>query len=913
MENEIIPEQLCRLDFRFVKIKPKEKIPFELEWTTKNNYSYNQVELTKHLIEGGNHGVVCGYGGLIVVDSDTKELNEAMKKLPETFTVKTGNPDPNRFHYYFICHDCKESFVITKNKIHYGEVQSTGRQVVGVGSTHPSGGLYLIANNKDTATITFQQLKEVIKDLVSENKFTEKLIVAVIPTAKTIPENIKELIKSGCEEGRRNFNTWLTVKELYKLGYDPEIISEKALEFNKNCRLPRDFREVELHINYLLRNAQRYLNDKISVEEIEGIMEQQILEPATAPTTEEVEILISDLSAEHIGKRVIVEGRVSGEITQLAIPKKVKCFACGNEVELEPYQAIFKESFKCDNEIQYEDDKSKTKIKKCNNMMSIIEYSNYSILFVQNLLEQITGFDKRFYKPMKIYVINQVPPSAKKVRIIGTVISDPKKAISIISNSVEPLEIEFINFMITEEDKQNWIKYFVNNNLDLRLQIAPDMVGRPLIQESRLLVLHSPAEIFDIDGKKIRGCLKEVLIGDTKTYKSESMRDTTISYYHFGDYIIAESGSRAGITYTIDIDNKAIIWGALPLNDLGYVCIDGLQRLHSDEMGEFREALEQQRVIVRRSQSGEALARTRITVALNPNKSKPINQYILKCLSLLDTYIFNEPANLTRWDIFLVFADDDVSKSLIAERKRTERPIPDDIFKRHVYWVWSRKPEQIEYTDEANKKIIEKSKEIMEKYSIASLPCIHNGFRDLLTRIAVAHACLNHSTDETHEKVIVNKTHVEKAVEFYEKMLEPLEIGKYKLTEEGKLELTDNEFTEICKTLDENDYKILEAIKMQSKSSGILATELDVSDSTIKRSYTTLNRFGLIKATTGKGVELTVRGIKFLRMIASSGKSGIVSKNDTKSAKVSKNDTLTPESVDTRNLKKYSEYENKEV
>jgi len=267
---------------------------------------------------------------------------------------------------------------------------------------------------------------------------------------------------------------------------------------------------------------------------------------------------------------------------------------------------------------------------------------------------------------------------------------------------------------------------------------------------------------------------------------------------------------------------------------------------------------------------------------------------------LLDTYIFNEPANLTRWDIFLVFADDDVPKNLIAERKRIERPIQDDIFKRHVYWVWSRKPEQIEYTDKAKEIIIEESKEMMEKYSIASLPCVHNGFRDLLTRIAVAYACLKHSTNETHERVIINKTHVEKAVEFYGKMLESLEIEKYKLTEEGKLELTDNEFTEICKTLDENDYKILESIKMQSKSSGILATELEVSDSTIKRSYTTLNRFGLIKTTTGKGVELTVRGIKFLRMIALSGKSVIVSKsdtnNDSESEIVSKNDTMTPES-----------------
>jgi len=440
------------------------------------------------------------------------------------------------------------------------------------------------------------------------------------------------------------------------------------------------------------------------------------------------------------------------------------------------------------------------------------------------------------------------------------------------------------------------MKYFTNNNIEnLRWQIAPDMVGRPLVQESRLLVLHSPPEIPDINKMKvIRGALREFLFGDTKTYKSESVKDTCF-HFHFGDYVVAESASRAGITYTIDTDKKIIIWGVLVLNDLGYVAIDGMQKMFSEEMGELREALESGRVIVRRSQSGDALARVRITGVANPHK--PMDQYLWPCLALKDIRIFENEPDLTRWDIFLPFATRDVPPEEIAKRSIRERPIPENIFKRHVYWVWSRKPEQIEYTEEAKEEIIKNAEEIMSNYSIASLPIVHLGFRDTLTRLSVAFACLMHSVDETHEKLIVKKEHVEKARDFYERMLELLKLREYKLAEEGKLEISESEFAEIIAELDEIALKILDEIKISSATAEALASKLGVSENTIKRRYKVLKRWQLIQSSP-KGISLSPRGVLLLRYITSSGIT--VSKNDTVTlSMVSKNDTVIPHSAHT--------------
>jgi hypothetical protein len=592
-------------------------------------------------------------------------------------------------------------------------------------------------------------------------------------------------------------------------------------------------------------------------------------------------VVVSGLAASHVGKDVIVYARVVGEITQLAIPKIVKCPICNNTLEIDPQTAIFSKDVVCKHETEKGD------IKLYNIQLiepNIIERIDYSILFVQNLLEQITGFDKRFYTKKKIHVIGIVPPNAKQIRIKGKVIVAPNKEICILATEVNPIETEIDSFVITEQDKENWIKYFRNNNHEtLRNQIAPDMVGRSLVQDSILITLHSLPEIKDVNNKTIKGIIRGVFCGDTKCYKSESLKDITINYYRLGDYIVAESASRAGITYTIDTDARSIIWGVLVLNDLGFVAIDGFQRMYSDEVGELREALESGKIIVARSVSGEAFARTRIITAMNP--FKPLNQSLFRCMSLRDNFVFKNEPDLTRWDFFIPFGTEDVDSELITGRVIAERPIPKDVFMRHVYWVWSRKADDIEYSAEARQLIIERSKEIIKKYSIASLPIVHNGFRDILTKASAAIAALRHSTDESHEKVIVRSEHVQEAVDFYYRMFEDLQLEDYKFAEEGKLKLTETEFTEIAKELGDREYQILDSIKMETKSSSVLAEELGVAIRTIKDSYAVLSRHNLVSTKQKIGVAITPRGITFLKILLKqggiSGNSAIVQKSCT--------------------------------
>lgn len=593
-------------------------------------------------------------------------------------------------------------------------------------------------------------------------------------------------------------------------------------------------------------------------------------------------IKLSELNAHLINKLVSIDCQITGEQIQKAIPEiiEITCETC-NEVKYfnsmdNPANFIadretktilneLKNSFMCKCvHAEVEDGEEKPKPYK---VAKIKSYIDFSVLFVRDTLDRESLTAVKRYEAKKVYVVNQTLPNAKTINLKGKVFIEPKtKNISIICDSIQHLENQIEDFKITEEFKENSRKFFSSNE-DMHKQINPDIVGksRTIAKQSVIFQLHSPCKIYDITRKKlIRGGLNIIFYGDTKCAKSEIAKDVTQrGSMPIGEYTICETGGRTGFLYTIDRDKGSLIWGSLALNDMGLVILDGLQSMHSEELGEFREAIEQQEIIVRRSITGDALARTRILGSLNPNK--PMTNYIYKCQGLQDTYVFAKSPEFTRWDLFVPFSQRDVSGKEIAHRQPEEKPIPEDIFIQHIYWVWSRKPEQIIYTESAVKKINDYSEQFIESYSLETLPIVHNGIRDILTRLSVSMACQMHSTDETHEKVIVETEHVEKAVKWYKEILEMLELSRYKQDTEGKSELTDNDCIAISKELGDIEWKILEEIKYESKSSSQLSEILELVPKTIKEHYKPLQKHGLIEASTGKGVNLSIKGVKFVR------------------------------------------------
>ena len=165
--NWILPVQLRSDSFGFVKLKAKSKMPFERDWQNKP-YPYGEIQSWLKR-QGSNYGVLGGCGDLIVIDADTECLDKVVKdKLPDTFTVRTPKQG---HHYYFICKDINNKIVLSKDGEHFGEIISSGSQVVGAGSIHPDTGTpYVVDRDVEITEISRDEIFTSLQDYIpSEN------------------------------------------------------------------------------------------------------------------------------------------------------------------------------------------------------------------------------------------------------------------------------------------------------------------------------------------------------------------------------------------------------------------------------------------------------------------------------------------------------------------------------------------------------------------------------------------------------------------------------------------------------------------------------------------------------------------------------------------------------------------------
>ena len=133
-----IPENLIArlqpLGPHFIRVAKRGKEPIDKDWPRKPLFA-DDPKLQAWLREGGNYGVVGGFG-LVIVDIDLPELKEIVReRLPPTFTVQS--PGSGGWHLYYLCSLERPIRLRDKDGENIGDIQGSGKMVVGPGSIHP--------------------------------------------------------------------------------------------------------------------------------------------------------------------------------------------------------------------------------------------------------------------------------------------------------------------------------------------------------------------------------------------------------------------------------------------------------------------------------------------------------------------------------------------------------------------------------------------------------------------------------------------------------------------------------------------------------------------------------------------------------------------------------------------------------
>ena len=183
-----IPSNLKSGDFRFVLIKDKNKAPFEKSWQKTANYTHDHTKLQQHLNNGGNYGVLGGYGNLLIIDFDDKDFQDKyLPQLPTTFMVQTGS---GGVHLYYICDNPTSFKILNHTQETLADIQGKGKQVVGPSSIHPNGSTYKVINDVPMANITLDFIRVLFANYIKDTKIIGNQNRTVNPITERIRESV---------------------------------------------------------------------------------------------------------------------------------------------------------------------------------------------------------------------------------------------------------------------------------------------------------------------------------------------------------------------------------------------------------------------------------------------------------------------------------------------------------------------------------------------------------------------------------------------------------------------------------------------------------------------------------------------------------------------------------------------------
>jgi len=394
-----------------------------------------------------------------------------------------------------------------------------------------------------------------------------------------------------------------------------------------------------------------------------------------------------------------------------------------------------------------------------------------------------------------------------------------------------------------------------------------------------LLTTHSILNFKFNESPINKGWLDIMVIGDTGQGKSRQV-EKLLESIGLGLLMTGSAANRVGILYSLDtvIEGKRLLrWGAIPLNDGRLVIIDEFQKIPASQIEEFSSCRSSGLLKVDRSVKGEHKARVRLVLLANPVTNEPMSDQVYGVVVLK----FQRPADIRRLDVAIFVAKDDLdTKDVVYKLKNERSKIPQaingELLKQSLLWAWTRKPEDVIFTSEASAEIMQQAKDLVGKYEVSDIPLVSTDVHEKLARLSVAIASLLHSTDDSHEKVIVRPEHVLYVVEKLHDVYthKNCQLDKYAASLNERETLTDEEYVEIVQEIvdkiQSETYKgatinILKAILMNDfLKLGELGDKFSYGAKVIRDRLGILEKRNMLSMTS-KGYKKTKKAVIFLK------------------------------------------------
>lgn len=417
---------------------------------------------------------------------------------------------------------------------------------------------------------------------------------------------------------------------------------------------------------------------------------------------------------------------------------------------------------------------------KCGKLMSEVEtHQSVEVLFARPSVDHSAGTsDAADYKTIKLTSVGRHDTMPNNtVEVVGALHPDPRRQLNeFLAWDLRRLETSLDRFEPSPADVK-LLKRFQPRRRQRPLKKLGEIsramsehvthiYGRPEMHALMDLVLHSVLS-FNFNGKRMtRGWLEGLVIGDTRTGKSEAA-NKLLEHYGAGEMINCESASFAGVVGGLQqygsTKEWSVTWGAIPLNDRRAVVLDEVSGLDPEEIGQMSDVRSSGLAKLTKIVQEVAFARTRLLWLGNPRNARMRDfTYGVQAINPL----IGNAEDVARFDIAMSLAAGEVPLSQInAEHAQSSTKYTAEACHAVLRWAWSRRPEQVEWAEGAEARVRELASDMAARYT-EDPPLVQGAnVREKIARVAVAMAARLYSTRDG-ETVWVSKEHVEDSVTF---------------------------------------------------------------------------------------------------------------------------------------------------
>lgn len=420
--------------------------------------------------------------------------------------------------------------------------------------------------------------------------------------------------------------------------------------------------------------------------------------------------------------------------------------------------------------------------------IDIEKHQAVEVLFARPSVDHMNGaivdesnqyIDASEYKNVKITSVGRHDTSPNNtVRVTGALFPDPRRQLNEFQAwNIEQLDTGIDSFKMDKEIRER-LKRFRPKEGQRSLQklgeISRELArhvthiyGRPEMHALMDLVWHS-ALAFNFGGQlEKRGWLEALIIGDTRTGKSEAAVRLS-RHYGSGEIVSCEAATFAGVIGGLQQYGAgkewAVNWGVVPLNDRRLVVLDEIGGLSPEEIGQLSDVRSSGVAQLTKIQQERTLARTRLLWLGNPRNARMADfTYGVQAIRPL----IGNSEDIARFDLAMSVKAGEVPAEDINKAPRGGYLKYDsESCRLLIQWIWSRRPDQIVFRPSAEQKVYEVAQDVGERY-IEDPPLVQAAnIRVKIARVAVALAGRTFSSDRKANRIIVSRQHVEDAVKF---------------------------------------------------------------------------------------------------------------------------------------------------